>query len=99
VRSVGIAFHRYTLNRLRAEIAPVSPAEFHALTFLFAVDNHVGRTAIRLTRHRRGQRGRVIAQLDGLELPARTWETCDDAAGAARALRVVAARHAVVWTV
>jgi ATP-dependent Lhr-like helicase len=60
--------HRYTLNRLRAEIAPVSPAEF--MRFLFAWQ-HVG------DRHQLsgidGLRA-VIAQLDGLELPARTWE-------------------------
>jgi ATP-dependent Lhr-like helicase len=60
--------HRYTLNRLRAEIAPVSPAEF--MRFLFAWQ-HVGErnqlTGIDGLRA-------VIAQLDGLELPARTWE-------------------------
>jgi ATP-dependent helicase Lhr and Lhr-like helicase len=60
--------HRYTLNRLRAEIAPVSPAEF--MRFLFAWqhvgDGHqlIGIDGLRA----------VIAQLDGLELPARTWE-------------------------
>jgi ATP-dependent Lhr-like helicase len=60
--------HRYTLNRLRAEIAPVSPAEF--IRFLFAWQ-HVG-DRTRLT----GLDGlrAVVAQLDGLELPARTWE-------------------------
>ena len=60
--------HRYTLNRLRAEIAPVSPAEF--MRFLFAWQ-HVG-DGHQLT----GADGlrAVIAQLDGLELPARTWE-------------------------
>ena len=60
--------HRYTLNRLRAEIAPVSPAEF--MRFLFTWQ-HVG------DRHQLtgvdGLRA-VLAQLDGLELPARTWE-------------------------
>jgi ATP-dependent Lhr-like helicase len=60
--------HRYTLNRLRAEIAPVSPADF--MRFLFAWQ-HVG-DRNQLT----GLDGlrAVIAQLDGLELPARTWE-------------------------
>ena len=60
--------HRYTLNRLRAEIAPVSPAEF--MRFLFAWQ-HVG-DGHQLT----GLDGlrAVISQLDGLELPARTWE-------------------------
>jgi ATP-dependent helicase Lhr and Lhr-like helicase len=60
--------HRYTLNRLRAEIAPVSPADF--MRFLFAWQ-HVG------DGHQLsgidGLRA-VISQLDGLELPARTWE-------------------------
>ena len=60
--------HRYTLNRLRAEIAPVSPAEF--MRFLFAWQ-HVG-DGHQLTGID-GLRA-VIAQLDGLELPARTWE-------------------------
>ena len=60
--------HRYTLNRLRAEIAPVSPAEF--MRFLFAWQ-HVG-DGHQLT----GVDGlrAIVAQLDGLELPARTWE-------------------------
>jgi ATP-dependent Lhr-like helicase len=60
--------HRYTLNRLRAEIAPVSPADF--MRFLFAWQ-HV-EEASRFS----GAEGlrAVIAQLDGLELPARAWE-------------------------
>jgi ATP-dependent Lhr-like helicase len=61
--------HRYTLNRLRAEIEPVSPADF--MRFLFAwqrVD----------PEHRvSGLEGlaAVIAQLDGFELPAAAWES------------------------
>ncbi|HEU4693893.1 MAG TPA: DEAD/DEAH box helicase, partial [Vicinamibacterales bacterium] len=60
--------HRYTLNRLRAEIAPVSPAEF--MRFLFAWQ-HV-ESSSRLS----GVEGvrAILAQLDGLELPARAWE-------------------------
>ena len=60
--------HRYTLNRLRAEIAPVSPAEF--MRFLFTWQ-HVEPSS-RLA----GPEGlrAVLAQLDGLELPARAWE-------------------------
>jgi ATP-dependent Lhr-like helicase len=60
--------HRYTLNRLRAEIEPVSPADF--MRFLFAwqrVD----------PEHRvAGLEGlaAVIEQLDGYELPAAAWE-------------------------
>ncbi len=61
--------HRYTLNRLRAEIEPVSPADF--MRFLFAwqrVD----------PEHRAsGLEGlaAVVAQLDGFELPAAAWES------------------------
>jgi ATP-dependent Lhr-like helicase len=60
--------HRYTLNRLRAEIAPVSPAEF--MRFLFAWQHVepgsqlIGAEGLRA----------VVAQLDGVELPARAWE-------------------------
>ena len=61
--------HRYTLNRLRAEIEPVSPADF--MRFLFAwqrVD----------PEHRvAGLEGlaAVIAQLDGFQVPAASWES------------------------
>jgi len=60
--------HRYTLTRLRAEIAPVSAAEF--MRFLFAWQ-HVEPGA-----HLIGAEGlrAVLAQLDGVELPARAWE-------------------------
>jgi ATP-dependent Lhr-like helicase len=60
--------HRYTLNRLRAEIAPVNAADF--TRFLFAWQ-HVERSS-RLS----GIDGlrEVIAQLDGVEAPARAWE-------------------------
>jgi ATP-dependent helicase Lhr and Lhr-like helicase len=61
--------HRYTLNRLRAEIEPVSAGDF--MRFLFAwqrvaPDYRVG-----------GLEGlaAVIAQLEGLELPASAWES------------------------
>jgi ATP-dependent Lhr-like helicase len=60
--------HRYTLNRLRAEISPVSPAEY--MRFLFAwqhVDQGSRLSGIEGLRA-------VIAQLDGLELPAAAWE-------------------------
>jgi ATP-dependent Lhr-like helicase len=60
--------HRYTLNRLRAEIAPVTPAEF--MRFLFAWQH------VEPSNRLRGPDGlrAVIAQLDGFELPARGWE-------------------------
>jgi len=60
--------HRYTLNRLRAEISPVTPAEF--MRFLFAWQ-HVDPSAA-LT----GPDGlrAIVGQLDGIEVPARAWE-------------------------
>src|SRR5205823_8152279 len=60
--------HRYTLNRLRAEIEPVSPADF--MRFLFTWQ-HV-HPDVRLT----GLDGlrEVVALLDGFELPAGAWE-------------------------
>jgi len=70
--------HRYTLNRLRSEIAPVSASEF--MRFLLNwqrldPDNRV-----------RGLEGlaAVLTQLDGVESPAASWESdvlgarCDD---------------------
>ena len=60
--------HRYTLNRLRAEIEPVGAADF--MRFLFAWQ-HVA-PAEKLT----GIDGlqAVIAQLDGFEVAATAWE-------------------------
>ena len=60
--------HRYTLNRLRAEIEPVSPADF--MRFLFTWQ-HVDKTT-RLSGID-GLRA-VLGELDGFELPARAWE-------------------------
>jgi ATP-dependent Lhr-like helicase len=60
--------HRYTLNRLRAEIAPVGAADF--MRFLFAwqhVDPAHGLTGIDGLRA-------VLTQLDGVEVPALAWE-------------------------
>jgi ATP-dependent helicase Lhr and Lhr-like helicase len=60
--------HRYTINRLRAEIEPVSPADF--MRFLF-VWQHVHPSA-QLT----GSDGlrEVVSILDGYELAATAWE-------------------------
>jgi len=60
--------HRYTLNRLRAEIEPVSPADF--MRFLF-VWQHI-EPSTRLV----GVEGlrQIVAQLDGYELAAKGWE-------------------------
>ncbi|HWF86275.1 MAG TPA: DEAD/DEAH box helicase [Vicinamibacterales bacterium] len=60
--------HRYTLNRLRAEIEPVTVADF--TRFLFAWQH--ADPAHQLT----GADGlrAVVARLDGFELPAKAWE-------------------------
>ncbi len=67
-RGLLARIHRYTLNRLRAEIEPVSPADF--MRFLFTWQ-HVD-AAHRLS----GLEGlrAVVARLDGFELPGRAWE-------------------------
>ncbi|HSP13364.1 MAG TPA: DEAD/DEAH box helicase [Thermoanaerobaculia bacterium] len=58
--------HRYTLHRLRAEIEPVSAADFSR--FLFAWQ-HVSTKLTGID----GLRA-VCSQLEGLELPANAWE-------------------------
>ena len=67
-RSLLARIHRYTLNRLRAEIEPVSIADF--MRFLFAWQ-HL-EPATRLT----GLDGlrEVLGGLDGFELAAGAWE-------------------------
>ena len=67
-RALLARIHRYTLNRLRAEIEPVTVADFTRFLFLW---QHVDQSA-RLS----GAEGLRVAidQLDGLELPARVWE-------------------------
>ena len=60
--------HRYTLNRLRAEIEPVSPADF--MRFLFAwqhVDSWNRLTGLDGLRA-------VVESLDGFEAAADAWE-------------------------
>jgi ATP-dependent Lhr-like helicase len=61
--------HRYTLNRLRAEIAPVSSGDF--LRFLFRWQ--------RVTPEHRGAGleglAAVLEQLDGYQVPAAAWES------------------------
>ena len=60
--------HRYTLNRLRAEIAPVSTGDF--MRFLFAWQR------VEPEERAAGLEGlaSVIEQLDGYEVPAGAWE-------------------------
>jgi ATP-dependent Lhr-like helicase len=60
--------HRYTLNRLRAEIEPVSGADF--MRFLFAWQRvDAGHRVAGLDGL-----AAVLEQLDGFELPAGAWE-------------------------
>src|SRR5207237_2671588 len=58
--------HRYTLNRLRSEIEPVSAADF--TRFLFAWQ-HVSQKLTGIAGLRL-----VVAQLEGYEVPANAWE-------------------------
>jgi ATP-dependent Lhr-like helicase len=61
--------HRYTLNRLRAEIEPVSAADF--MRFLFAwqrVDPDYRAAGLEGLAS-------IVAQLDGFEIPAAAWES------------------------
>jgi ATP-dependent helicase Lhr and Lhr-like helicase len=60
--------HRYTLNRLRAEIEPVSPADLMRFLFVWQRLGPENRVS--------GIEGlaSLIAQLDGYELPAAAWE-------------------------
>src|SRR5262249_33838780 len=58
--------HRYTLNRLRSEIEPVSAFDF--IRFLFAWQ-HVSQKLSAVD----GLRA-VVAQLEGYEVPANAWE-------------------------
>ena len=67
-RTLLARIHRYTLNRLRAEIEPVSPADF--MRFLFRWQ-HVEPSS-RVTGHE-GLR-EVVAMLDGYEVGAAAWE-------------------------
>src|SRR5213594_4735840 len=61
--------HRYTLNWLRAEIEPVSSADFMRFLFAWQRIDPEHRVA--------GIEGlaAVIAQLEGFELPAAAWES------------------------
>jgi ATP-dependent Lhr-like helicase len=60
--------HRYTLGRLRAEIAPATPAEF--MRFLFTWQHVTSASKLSGVEGLRA----VLGQLDGVELPGRAWE-------------------------
>jgi len=67
-RALLARIHRYTLNRLRAEIEPVTPADFMRYLFKW---QHVDEPT-RLTG-RDGLR-EIVEMLDGFELAAGAWE-------------------------
>jgi len=67
-RSLLARIHRYTLHRLRAEIEPVSPADY--MRFLFAWQ-HVGAPGLLTSID--GLR-EIMSLLDGFELSASAWE-------------------------
>jgi ATP-dependent Lhr-like helicase len=67
-RALLARIHRYTLNRLRAEIEPVSPADF--MRFLFTwhhVDERTKLSGLDGVRE-------AVTLLDGFEMPAGAWE-------------------------
>jgi ATP-dependent Lhr-like helicase len=61
--------HRYTVNRLRAEIEPVEPRDFQR--FLF----HWQRVAPEARVEGVDALAGVVSQLEGFEAPAAAWET------------------------
>jgi ATP-dependent Lhr-like helicase len=67
-RALLARIHRYTLHRLRAEIEPVSAADF--MRFLFRWHHLDPSTKLA------GPEGlrEIVAMLDGFELPAGAWE-------------------------
>ena len=65
-RSLLARIHRYTLNRLRAEIEPVSAADFQRFLFAWQHVTHklTGIDGLRA----------IVSQLDGFEASAKAWE-------------------------
>jgi ATP-dependent helicase Lhr and Lhr-like helicase len=67
-RALLARIHRYTLNRLRAEIEPVSPADFMRFLFKWQHVDHSDRlTGLDGLRE-------AIGTLDGFELAGAAWE-------------------------
>jgi ATP-dependent helicase Lhr and Lhr-like helicase len=67
-RALLSRIHRYTIHRLRAEIEPVSAADF--MRFLFAWQHVEPSTKLRGVDGLR----EIVAKLDGFELAAGAWE-------------------------
>ncbi|MEW8384049.1 MAG: ATP-dependent DNA helicase, partial [Candidatus Thiodiazotropha taylori] len=65
-RGLLARIHRYTLKQLRNEIAPVSPGEFMAFLFSWQGLDEPAEGSHALQR--------VIGQLEGVSLPAASWE-------------------------
>ena len=67
-RALLARIHRYTLNRLRAEIEPVTVADFTRFLFAWQFVDPV--------HHLTGVDGlsAIVARLDGFELPGSAWE-------------------------
>ena len=61
--------HRYTINRLRAEIEPVSPRDF--MRFLFSWQHAAADTRMEGPNALPA----IVAQLEGFEAPACAWES------------------------
>ena len=61
--------HRYTINRLRAEIEPVSPRDF--MRFLFSWQHVSGETRMEGP----DALDAIVTQLEGFEAPAVAWES------------------------
>ena len=61
--------HRYTVNRLRAEIEPVEPRDF--LRFLFRWQRVAPETRVEGA----DAVAAIVSQLEGFEAPAAAWET------------------------
>jgi ATP-dependent Lhr-like helicase len=67
-RALLARIHRYTLNRLRAEIEPVSPADYMRFVFDWQHVAPLGRlSGVDGLRH-------ILRTLDGFEVPASAWE-------------------------
>ena len=65
-RGLLARIHRYTLKQLRSEIEPVAPADFMRFLFHWHGLDEPGEGEAALLR--------VLAQLEGLSLPAAAWE-------------------------